>query len=91
MHMREEGQQAQHGDDLELQLLRLVCYALGKGMQPQEETPTASTATTKNTAMTTMRRSISPGAIPTLLLKTSRPKASYHHDPGATGNSWVCT
>ena len=36
MHVREQGKQAQHGDDLELQLVALVRHALGKGVQAQE-------------------------------------------------------
>ena len=37
VHVSEQRQQAQHGDDLELQLMGLVCYALGQGVQAQEQ------------------------------------------------------
>ena len=37
VHVGEEGQQAQHGDDLELQLVGLVRHALGQRVQAKEQ------------------------------------------------------
>jgi hypothetical protein len=37
VHVREEGDQAEDGDDLELEFMSLVGDALGKRMQPEEE------------------------------------------------------
>jgi hypothetical protein len=37
VHVGEEGEQAQYGDDLELQFVGLVRHALGQGVQPQEQ------------------------------------------------------
>ena len=63
MHVREEGQQAQHRDDLELELLRLVRHALGQGVQPQKQEADRQHGETRNTAITIMRTSVSPGAV----------------------------
>ena len=53
---------AQHGDDLELQLVPFVSQPLRQGVQPQEQETDRHTAMTRNTAITVMRTSVSPGA-----------------------------
>ena len=37
VHVGEEGKQAQHGDDLELQLVPAMGHALGQGVDAQEQ------------------------------------------------------
>ena len=60
--MREEGQQAQHGNDLELDLVGLVRHALGQGMQAEKQEADRQHGEDQNTAITTMTTSVRRGS-----------------------------
>jgi len=62
MDAREEGQQTEHGDNLELELLALGAIRSGKVRSRRNRRPTAITAMTRTTAITTMKTLVSPGA-----------------------------
>ena len=62
VHVREEGQQTEHCDDLELQLMALVGHALRQRMQAQEENTDRQHRNDQEDGQTAIRTSVSPGA-----------------------------
>jgi len=61
--MREQRQEPEHCNDLELQFCDLCAIRSGSVCRRRNSSPTPSTARTRNTAITTIKISVSSGAV----------------------------